>query len=136
MDDGKVHEIEMVGGVDGGRARITVSETASSCRLILAYRELRLEAEADDGFEAFCVVRRRLERENLMPRCYGASLNVFPSPMSRDMGGGWMAYRMTMGRPARLSDLVAIFDTGPDVVPATVEDQRRFFEAWADGTRS
>jgi hypothetical protein len=62
--------------------------------------------------------------------CYGASLNVFPSGMARDMGGGVMAYKLTLGQRGRMQDLVCIFDTGPNVQPTTVASQREYFDGW------
>jgi hypothetical protein len=46
------------------------------------------------------------------------------------MGAGAQAYKMTMGQQA--TDLVSIFASGPDVEPATVDEQRAFFEAWGE----
>lgn len=48
--------------------------------------------------------------------------------MGRDIGTGLKAYRMILGEPAR--ELVGIFETGPGVEPATVEDQRAFVQKW------
>src|SRR5262249_20140780 len=87
-------------------------------------------AQASDYFEALCQVRQELERERLIPFCYGASLNVYPSGMARDMGAGLKAYRLTMGKQARSQDLVDIFAEGPDRIPAPVSAQREFFEQW------
>lgn len=73
-------------------------------------------------------VRLQLEPENLIPVCYGASLDVFPSGMCRDMSGGLSAYRLKLRKSPDREDLVRIFETGPDVKPVTVDDQRNFFE--------
>jgi hypothetical protein len=69
-----------------------------------------------------------LEKERLLPFCYGASLNVYPSGMARDMGAGLQAYQLTLGKSAH--DLVDIFAEGPDVIPAFVLPQREFFQKW------
>jgi hypothetical protein len=86
---------------------------------------------ASDYFEAMCEIRRELEKQSVVLECYGASKNVYPSGMSRSMGMAMKAYKMRIGEPARMSDLVDIFETGPDVEPATVDEQQRFFELWA-----
>ena len=65
-----------------------------------------------------------------MVATYGGSRNVFPSGMSRDMGSGLKAYRLTLGSTGRLEDLVGIFETGPGIEPATVDEQRAFFREW------
>ena len=71
-----------------------------------------------------------------MPYCYGASLNVFPSAMARDMGQGLRAYKMTLGKHAKRTDLVGIFDEGTDIVPADVDAQEQFFRDWLELPRS
>ena len=50
--------------------------------------------------------------------------------MSLDMGGGIKAYKLQMGVHGKLADLVSIFDTGPDVSPATVSEQEQFYKEW------
>lgn len=102
-----------------------------SCMLTLHYDQVEIAASASDYFEALCQIRERLEELGLRPFCYGASLNVYPSAMGRDMGAaGRRAYKMTIGRYARTKDLVDIFDTGPDVNLATVAEQKAFVEKW------
>ncbi|WP_208450957.1 hypothetical protein, partial [Burkholderia cenocepacia] len=86
--------------------------------------------DGPDFFEALSAVRQRLEAHGLLLGCYGASLNVFPSPMARQMGSGLKAYRLTLGQQAKRQDLVRIFDTGPDVRPASVAAQREYFDTW------
>lgn len=57
------------------------------------------------------------------------------SGMGRDMGLGMKAYRMIIGKHARIGDLLGIFDVGPDVTPATVAEQEEFFEEWLKSDR-
>ena len=112
-------------------AEVTLdSETETTCSLSLLFDGRCLSASACDYFEAFCDVRRCLETDGILPVCYGASRTAYPSPMSRDMGGGLLTYRLELGRPGRQRDLVSIFSTGSDVVPATVAEQREFADRW------
>lgn len=90
----------------------------------------RLNAKASDYFEAMAEIRRELEKDSILLHCYGASKNVYPSGMGPDMGAGLKAYKMTLGKRARMEDLVFIFDTGDDVEPARVSEQKEFFERW------
>jgi hypothetical protein len=55
--------------------------------------------------------------------------------MARDMGSGLRAYKMTLGQPASRQDLVDIFATGPDVVPATIVEQEAFRDQWWCGAK-
>ncbi|WP_211323500.1 hypothetical protein [Prauserella marina] len=68
-------------------------------------------AEADDAFEALCLVREQLEPYGWRIGVAGAQVDVWPSGMARDQGGGQVAYRF--GTP----DTVEVFEP---VSPATV----------------
>jgi hypothetical protein len=105
-------------------------ENPDLVRLSLRFAGKELTSIHEEWFEAMRALRRELEQSGLLLKCYGASRNVYPSPMSRSMGGGHKAYKLRMAEPAKLEDLVSIFDTGPDVEPATVDEQERFFQEW------
>ena len=132
------YTIHLIGGTDDETATLVTDEEQAGdvCHLSLHYRDRTLQASASDFFEALCSIRLQLEPEQLLPFCYGASLNVFPSGMARDMGAGLSAYRLAAGRHARQADLVGIFDSGPDVVPASVANQQQFYDAWLRSPRA
>jgi hypothetical protein len=108
------------------------------CNIILKFNGTEIAGSDTDFFEALCRVRERLELLGLVPLCYGASRNVFPSGMARDMGDGLKAYRLDLGVPKSINGMVEIFDTGPDVDPVPVAVQRQFYDAFlnAFGRRS
>ncbi|MGC4014884.1 MAG: hypothetical protein QM755_10280 [Luteolibacter sp.] len=120
----------LIGGADDEIANFIAFPLDDHCHVQFTYRGKQITATASDYFEALSDIRLQLEAENLIPFCYGASLNVFPSGMCRDMGAGLSAYRLTLGQTPRQSDLVGIFDSGPDVIPASVANQKAFFETW------
>jgi hypothetical protein len=97
-------------------------------RLHLA--DLETKRSADDFFTAMVGIREVLDARGIRLMNYGASLNIYPSPMSRSMGSGEKAYRLRMGEQAKSGDLVSIFETGPDVKPSTVYDQEQFYRDW------
>lgn len=103
---------------------------SDDCSLTLKYPGGTCSAVARDYFEAMCRIRQQLEAEGISLHCYGASRNVYPSGMARDMGRGLQAYKLVLGRPADGKDLVSIFANGHDVQPATVAEQKAWFEAW------
>ncbi len=74
----------------------------------------KIEASADDAFEALCRVREQLEPDRWRLGVAGAQVDVWPSGMARDQGGGLRAYRMAAGQVAGL------VDTFEPVDPATV----------------
>jgi hypothetical protein len=133
LDDENRFTIPIIVGNEIVEGNVTVHEeleTRDQCTLTLTFDGRSHTATDRDYFEALCKIRLELEKENALPMCYGASRNVFPSGMCRDMGRGLKAYKMTLGERGKQSDLVSIFATGPDVDPATVSEQRSFVESW------
>jgi hypothetical protein len=124
------HSIYLIGGADEETAIVTADERDELCHVTLEHHGRSISANADDFFEALARVRIQLESDHLIPFCYGASLNVFPSGMTRSMGSGLKAYRLTMGSQALAKDLVSIFDSGPDIIPASVARQKEYFNDW------
>lgn len=128
--------VHLVGGRTDEIAKVTAEPRHGMCHVQLQYENGRFEASASDYFEAFCQIRQKLEGVGLTPFCYGASLSVYPSGMCRDMGAGMFAYRLAHGRSPTGTDLVRIFDSGPDVIPSTVANQKAHFEGWRQTVRS
>jgi hypothetical protein len=124
------HKIHLIGGKDDETATLTTEDRGDLCHISFQYRDRVIEASAPDYFDAFCQIRLQLEPKRLIPFCYGASLNVFPSGMSRSMGTGLSAYRLATGRQALTRDLVNIFESGHDVIPASVANQKEYFDGW------
>jgi hypothetical protein len=124
------HTIYFIGGRDDEHGVFTQQKLGQKCLLICEYRNKEISAEAPDFFEALRTIRSQLQVDGLIPYCYGASLNVYPSGMARDMGSGLKAYKLTIGERARSDDLVGIFETGGDIIPSRVEAQEEYFKDW------
>jgi len=105
-------------------------EDSELVKVSLQFNSREITVTDHDYFSALCSIRRVLELEGGLLHCFGASRNVYPSPMSRDMGGGIKAYKLHLGSQAKLSDLVSIFDSGADMSPTTVDEQERFYKEW------
>ncbi len=90
----------------------------------------RFESAGDDLFECLLAVRRSLEERAMQIRVNGACINVWPSGMSRSMGGGLRAYRMTLGEQAFMKDLVDIFDLASDGRPVSIAEQLQYRDDW------
>ena len=96
------------------------------------FHDQQISKRADNYFAALQLIRTELEPDGVLLVCYGASLNVYPSPMAFDMGDAEKAYKLEFGKNAELTNLVSIFATGSDVVPATVDEQNAFYERWTN----
>jgi hypothetical protein len=106
-------------------------EDSDQVLLRLIAGDLAVEARDQRGyFQALCTLRMQLEARGLLLICLGAVENVFPSPMIESMGYGEKAYQLTLGKPALAGDLVSVFDLGHGLVPATVKQQREFYDSW------
>ena len=128
------HSVFVIGGEDDETISLVRSEIGTLCRLVCTVRGEKHVAEERDFFEALCTLRRRaLEPKGLIPFCYGASLKVWPSGMARDMGRGLKAYKIEVG--AQASELVGIFDSGHDVIPAQVAVQAEYARDWIASLR-
>lgn len=100
------------------------------CALItLQYLNRQLSASNAGYFHALMDIRLELEKEGILLKCYGASRNVWPSGMGLSMGGS-KAYKQFLGKQCDIRDLVSVFDSGSDIDPCTVEEQRQFHKEW------
>lgn len=125
------HTLHLIGGTDDETAAVSATSPGRDrCSVSISYRGKALQAESTDYFAALQEVRTLMEADGLIPFCYGASLNVYPSGMSRDMAQGMVAYRTTLGKSTTREDLVRIFDEGADVIPSYVAQQHEFHEKW------
>jgi hypothetical protein len=128
--------VYLVGGSDDETAIFKLFDEGNHCRLRCEYRDKVVESTATDFFQALCDVRGLLAKDGLIPFCYGASLDVYPSGMARDMGRGLKAYKLAVGRHAKTDDLVEIFAEGLDVIPASIAAQEQFYCHWLASPRS
>ena len=71
-----------------------------------------------------------MEKENIYPCCYGASVNVYPYKLTRGMYNGLKAYKLEFGVSAKT--LIHIFAHDQDFKPATVAEQRKFYEDYCN----
>jgi len=118
----------------GAEGRVThgcfhLEDLRGSCKLTLAFDQTNLSAISSDFFDALVQIRRRLEKQGLVPFCYGASRLVYPSDMSRTVANGLMAMRYESGQRCK-EELVFIFHSGPDVEACSVAEQREFRQRW------
>jgi hypothetical protein len=131
------YKIHLIGGENDEVANIVTSYLdVNFCQIQFEYRGRLIQESALDYFECLCKIRLQLEEEKLIPFCYGASLNVYPSGMGRDMGRGLKAYKSIIGKQSKIEDLVFIFDEGPDVIPSSVANQKAYFQEWLKSPRA
>lgn len=116
--------------VDG----VVKTEGSSTIWLWVIGPGVRSLGRGGDHFAALMDARRAIEAEGWRVLAYGASRNVWPSPMLSDMGSGLSAYRLRLGERPTVSDLVGVFDSGDDLDPVSVEEQTAFHRAWQEST--
>lgn len=120
-------------GTDGPQTVDVAIATEPPWRVGLEFPDGRMEqAEGPDLFEALQAVQRRLQDAGMVLCCQGSRPDVFPSGMSRQMGGGRRAYRHRPGHPPTMDDLVDIFDPADCADVVTVEQHREAMEQMYD----
>lgn len=90
---------------------------------------------AYDSFTAFSAIRERLAKLGLTPRCFGACRNMVLSSMAYQMSRGLKGYLVRLGEVALRTDLVRIFDAGPDMDLTTVAKQQEFKRRWLESLK-
>jgi hypothetical protein len=88
--------------------------------------DLHISKKGLGFFDALLQVRSELEPLGWRLVCYGGSLNVWPTPRQASEGCGLNAFKRQPGQG--LVEIVEIFHTGPDVVPASIDEQRAYTE--------
>ena len=105
-------------------------EDKEYCKILLTIEDMTLSSEDENYFYALTKLRKTLETNDIKLLCQGCAGNVYPSPMILDMGDAIMAYKLTLGKQAKMSDLVCIFEPCTPEDYATIEEQKSFYEAW------
>ncbi|KOC87610.1 hypothetical protein NG42_19855 [Winslowiella iniecta] len=85
-------------------------------------------AEGDDFFS--CLEEIRSINKAIIYYCKGCKRNVFPSRMARQMAMGLSAYETTIGKQARIEDLVDIFDYEDKDLVSDPQDQYEWQQRW------
>lgn len=124
------HLVPLDGGTPDELIQFEPSEEFDACRLRAAYRDQLIDLMAPDYFQALRQVRGIMALAGLSPLCYGASLDAYFIPNGEHVGKGLIVHRLVMGREASEADMVETFGTGPDVCPATVVDQQKYYQQW------
>lgn len=86
--------------------------------------------ENENYFDALLDFRKDMEEQNTQIMCNGSARTVYPSGMCLSMGSGIKAYRLEIGKQAKLADLVNIFDCDDNLEFVTINEQKNFFEEW------
>ena len=86
-------------------------------------------------FNILRLIRLRLEANGVVLLCIASRVDVYPSGMSRSMGGGRRAYKLKLGQQARKEDIVDIFEFADPSKIGSVEDQHNYFREWAKSLR-
>jgi hypothetical protein len=126
--DKDTHNIELL--LRGLRLKATITQEfietevphKGDCQLTLKCGDKTMVVADDDFFNALITIRTKLEPQGVLFNIYGASLNVWPSGMAISMSAGEVAYKFESGN----TTTVNIFDTGEDVIPSTISEQKNY----------
>jgi hypothetical protein len=97
--------------------------------------ELKVAESEENFFDALQKLRIEFEKAGTLLCCFGASENVYPSPMQKSMGPAVLAYKTELGRQAYSSDIVNIFDMDDNIIPSTVNNQEVFNKKWLNSIK-
>ena len=121
--------IDLLQGSRLVQAELRASETREDpYRVEIVFDGQSVVGVGGDCFDALLEARRHLESQGILVCLEGAREDVWPSGMSRSMGAGRKAYRMTLGKQALKSDLVDIFAEAK--TPASIAEQDAYRHAW------
>lgn len=134
MTDEKHIQITLIcqGKTEKATIYFETTETDEYHLKILFGNNNSFEVTDNDCFNCFCRIRDHFPDITFL--CKGAKENVYPSRMARDMGGGLVAYQLTIGKHAEQKDLVPIFDFDDENIVST-ETQEAFYKAWLSSNR-
>ncbi|WBW96083.1 hypothetical protein [Oceanirhabdus sp. W0125-5] len=90
---------------------------------------------SDDFFTALTALRRELKKKNIKIICNGAVKNVYPSAMQSSMSYGRKAYKLFLGKQAKLADVVDIFEYEEGLEITDVDEQSKFFDDWINSLK-
>ncbi|MGY3188083.1 hypothetical protein [Lysinibacillus sp. TE18511] len=85
----------------------------------------------ENFFLALQSLRQHLEDKHIQVMCNGAALNVYPSTMQLSMGTGRLAYKVKFGEPAKLKDVVDIFEFDNSLRFVKIEEQLSYHIRWS-----
>jgi hypothetical protein len=107
--------------------RVKESEEDDIVSIEIKCDEFATKVEDEYCYTALQKLRRLLFLQGVDICCYGAKKNVHPSPL---MMYSSKAYLLTMGKQAKMDDIVEIFDSCELDEIATVEEQNLFYQEW------
>ena len=101
--------------------------------ITLTLPHLGCSKTADNYFNALCELRLELEKKEIVLMCNGSSRDVYPSAMMLDMGDADSGYRLKLGLPATMKDIVNLFDFDEaHHIACTVRQQEEFYKEWVN----
>jgi hypothetical protein len=118
------------GKTSPGRVVFWPDYATRTCHVKLEFGDRVLCENDGSYFDALNRIRGQIESEGIRLLCYGASKFCWPSGMAMEMGAGLHVYRLKIGRKPEMEHLIGTFDTGEDVVPATLAQQKAFADEW------
>lgn len=120
LKDGSFYEVEAV--------LKEVSDIDDNCLLTINIPNHVIEIKSDNFFS--CLYKIKEKYPNILIYCKGYKVNVYPSRMAAQMSSGLVAYELEMGRQAKRTDIVRIFDFEDSNLTSSNKEQKDFYIEW------
>ena len=130
----EILEINIINNGKTEKNKLFLSEIEDEINLKIEIERTIYFSKSDNIFDSIVELRKKLELKNIYLLCNASAINVYPSGMQKEFGGT-KAYKLQMGKPATLSDVVDIFDYDSELKIGSVKEQEEFFESWIESLR-
>ncbi|MBM7569524.1 hypothetical protein [Paenibacillus sacheonensis] len=104
--------------------------------LQLSFEGNTITSQSENYFTALQLLRVKLEERNTQILCNGAAINIYPSRMQLEMGVGRLAYKLHHSVPAKMADVIDIFDLDDELEFVTVTEQTNYYQQWMNSILS
>lgn len=100
-------------------------------KVTLPVERIEISRVGNNYFDILQELRQSKDLKGYDLLCNGTSLDVYPSAMQLDMGGGEQAYRLRFGFHSTLTDIVNIMEFDEEnYINSTVLNQKEYYDRW------
>lgn len=124
----QIKELTIIKNTNQYKAKAILEYPDYPCKLTIFYNKESFFVIDMDFFS--CLAQIKDLHPDILILCKGYKINVYPSPMMRQMGHGIKAYELQLGKQALFENLVDIFDFEEENLTISNTEQREFYNKW------